>query len=159
MIERVGATLPFSCEQVFDMAADIERYPEFLAWWVSAKILRREADELTVTQTVGAGPIRLTFESRAALQRPCRIEVTSNDDLFRRYRFSWVVSPRPPASCAIGVTAECELQSFILQGVLKRLLPGAVDDIVAAFGARAHALYDAPAGTQAANDASAPHGA
>jgi coenzyme Q-binding protein COQ10 len=143
VIERMGATLPFSCEQVFDMAADIERYPDFLDWWVAAKILQRDANGVTVTQTVGAGPIRLTFESRATLLRPCRIDVTSNDAIFKRYRFAWIVSPMPSSSCAISVTADCELESFILQRVFERLLPGSLDDTVAAFGARAHALYAA----------------
>jgi ribosome-associated toxin RatA of RatAB toxin-antitoxin module len=42
------------------------------------------------------------------------------------------------------LAVDCELRSFILQRVLSRLLPGAVDDVVSAFDARARAVYGAP---------------
>ena len=143
MIEATGPTLPFSAEQMFDLAADIESYPEFLTGWTSAKILHRDADVLTVTQVVGAGPLCLAFESKAVLKRPRRIEVTSNDGPFRRYALTWEVAPISPASCTVRVSVDCELRSLILQRVLNRLLPGAVAGIVSAFGARAQAVYGA----------------
>jgi coenzyme Q-binding protein COQ10 len=152
VIEKVGATLPFSCEQMFDIAADIERYPDFLSWWISARISRRDADVCYVTQVVGAGPIRLAFDSKAVLQRPSRIDVTSTDAPFRQYALSWIVSPLPVAGCRISVAAEIELQSKLLQRVLNGLLPGVVADIVSAFDARAHGLYGTP------TDVVKPHG-
>ena len=36
--------LPYTPEQLFDLVADIERYPEFLPWCVGARIRKREAD-------------------------------------------------------------------------------------------------------------------
>jgi len=139
VIEHAGATLPFSSEQVFDIAADIERYPEFLQWYVSARIVRREADVCYVDQVVGAGPVRLEYQSKAVLQRPLRIDVSSTDELFRRYALSWVVSPLP-AGCRIVVAADFEMHSRLLQGVLSHLLPTAIEGIVRAFDARVHAL-------------------
>jgi coenzyme Q-binding protein COQ10 len=32
--------LPFSCQQLFELVADIERYPEFLPYWHTARVLR-----------------------------------------------------------------------------------------------------------------------
>lgn len=145
--------MPFSCEQVFDIAADIERYPEFLSWWMSARINRRDADVCYVSQVVGAGPIRWAFDSKAVLQRPSRIDVTSTDALFRQYALSWIVSPLPVAGCRISVAAVVELRSRLLQHVLNGLLPGAVTDIVSAFDARAHAVCGTPA------EVVKPHGA
>jgi ribosome-associated toxin RatA of RatAB toxin-antitoxin module len=43
MLVRAGTILPFTCEQVFALGADIERYPEFLTGWISARIMQREA--------------------------------------------------------------------------------------------------------------------
>lgn len=143
VIEATGPALPFSGEQMFDLAADIESYPEFLSGWICAKILRRDADVLTVSQVVGMGPLRLEFESKAVLKRPLRIDVTSNGGPFRRYALTWDVAATSPASCTVRVSVDCELRSFILQRVLNRLLPGAVAGIVSAFGARAHAVYAA----------------
>ena len=71
-----AVTLPFTCEQIFDLAADIERYPEFLPGWISARILSRAVDQLEVEQVLGIGPARVQFRSRAVLHRPKQIAVT-----------------------------------------------------------------------------------
>jgi coenzyme Q-binding protein COQ10 len=74
MLVRAGTILPFGCEQVFALAADIERYPEFLSGWISARIMQRETTICHVDQEVRFGPIRLLFRSTAVLDRPRRID-------------------------------------------------------------------------------------
>lgn len=39
-VERL---LPYRAEQLFDLAADVERYPEFLPLWIAARIRSRFA--------------------------------------------------------------------------------------------------------------------
>jgi coenzyme Q-binding protein COQ10 len=146
VIKKTSGTLPFSCEQVFDIAADIERYPEFLRGWVSARIQKRESDTCYVDQVVGLGPIRLQFTSKAVLYRPERIEVTSTQAPFRQFTLSWLVAAVPPAGCRVSVAAEVELQSGIMQHLANQILPAAVDDIITAFEARAHRLCAPAAG-------------
>jgi coenzyme Q-binding protein COQ10 len=144
VIEKVGATLPFGCEQVFDLAADIERYPEFLKWWISARIQKRESNIYYVEQVLGLGPMRLQFASTAVLHRPERIDVTSTDLPFRHFSLSWLVVAVPSAGCRISVAAELELRSGFLQHVVNQFLAGAVDDIISAFEARAYSIFTAP---------------
>ncbi|HHO68225.1 MAG TPA: hypothetical protein ENK12_04245, partial [Gammaproteobacteria bacterium] len=50
------ATLSFDCRQLFELVADIERYPDFLPGWRSARVLAREGGRLHVEQVVQAGP-------------------------------------------------------------------------------------------------------
>jgi coenzyme Q-binding protein COQ10 len=95
LIERVGHVLPFTCEQVFDVAADIERYPAFLPWWISASISRREANTCYVEQVLGRGPVRVRFASKAVLQRPERLDITSSDASFRQFNLALLVVPSP----------------------------------------------------------------
>jgi coenzyme Q-binding protein COQ10 len=141
VVRRVGRTLPFDCEQVFDLAADIECYPQYLTGWVSARIQKRESNLCYVEQVVGFGPARLQFASIAALHRPERIDVTSTDTSFRHFSLSWLIVPARPSGCCISIEIEIELKSRLLQRIVNPLLPGAVDDIIAAFEARAHRLY------------------
>ena len=145
MIQRASGTLPFDCDQVFDLIADIERYPEFLPWCIASRIQRRESNTVYVEQAVGFGPVRLDFASTALLDRPKRIDVTSTDPTFRKYNISWAVETTDGGSRFI-VAAEFELQSAFLQYAVDRFLPGAVDGIVAAFGVRAHVLYGPTSG-------------
>jgi coenzyme Q-binding protein COQ10 len=136
-IDRVSRLLPFSCEQLFDLAADVERYPEFLPGWISARIVRREGDVLHVEQALGIGPLRLRFDSRTVLHRPERIDVTSSDRPFRRYSLTWLFAPGPAGSCNLSVTVDLELHSGLLQHVVNRVLPLSIEGAIAAFETRA----------------------
>jgi coenzyme Q-binding protein COQ10 len=143
VIEKVGRLLPFTREQAFDLAADIERYPDFLRGWMTARILKRESNVCYVDQVLGIGLIRVQFSSKALLRRPERIDVTSSDPPFRRFSLSWLIEAGPSAGCRVSIVADLELRSRILQQVVERVLPATVVDMMAAFEARAHDLYTA----------------
>jgi coenzyme Q-binding protein COQ10 len=146
MLVRAGGTLIFSGEQVFDLAADIERYPQFLTGWISSRIKKREGNVCHVEQVVGFGPVRLQFASQAVLHRPHRIEVTSTDPPFRKYSLTWLVADMPTGGCRIRVAAELELRSGLLQRIVNCWLPTTIEDVVVAFEARAHNIYAEPKG-------------
>jgi coenzyme Q-binding protein COQ10 len=142
-IERLGRALPYSREQIFDIAADVERYPQFLRWWVSARVLRREAQVLHVEQVLGAGPAQLRFTSTALLQRPERLDVSSPDPMFRKFNLCFLVSDQGPKACSLRITAELELRSRLQQLVVGATLSSSVEEILAAFEVRARELYGA----------------
>ena len=144
VIEKVGRLLPFTREQVFDLAADIERYPDFLRGWIAARILKRESNICYVDQVLGLGPLRVQFSSKAVLRRPERIDVTSSDPPFRRFSLSWLFEAGPATDCRVSIVADVDLRSGLLQRVVERVLPTTVDDIMAAFEARARGFYTVP---------------
>ena len=141
MIEPVTRTLRCSREQAFDIAADIERYPEFLRWWISARVTKRDPSVCFVEQEVGFGQLRWRFTSTAVLQRPAHIIVTSTDAPFRCLKLCWTCTAVSPRGCQIRVAATVELRSGFLQLAINPFLAASLEDIVAAFEARAHALY------------------
>lgn len=145
VIERFGRTLPLTCEQAFEIAADIERYPEFLPCWISARITRRDSNICYVEQEVGFGPARLRFAATAAMQRPVRIDVTSTDKSFKHFNLSWLIESIPPEGCRVSLAAAVQLESGILQYAVAAFLPTAIEDIILAFEVRARASYDATA--------------
>ncbi len=143
VITRTSRLLPFRCEQAFDLAADIERYPEFLRGWIAARIQSRESNRCCVDQVVGLGPFRWQFMSKAVLNRPERIDVTSTEAPFRLFSLSWLIAAEPSAGCRLSAIAYIELRSRMMQHIVNQLLPTAVDDAVHAFEARAHRVYAA----------------
>jgi coenzyme Q-binding protein COQ10 len=144
MIQNASATLPFSGQQVFDLAADIEKYPQFLHGWMAAHITHSDGNVLHVAQTMGVGPMQMTFNSKAVLDRPRRIDVTSTEEPFRKYSFSWLISELSTGGCHIGIAAEFEFRSLLLQVAANKLAPAVIADTLTSFERRAHALYDAP---------------
>lgn len=139
--EGVERILPYSSEQLFDLVADVERYPEFLRWWISARVWKREGDVYYTDQVLGLGPIRLRFASKTILHRPTRIDVTADGSPFRKFRLSWLFESRPGTHCRVRLVAEIEMRSPLLQRLVDRVLPIAVTDIIAAFEARADQMY------------------
>src|SRR3546814_13259112 len=56
--------LPYRPDQVFDLVADIERYPEFLPWCVAARVRSRQENEVVADLVIGFKMIRERFTSR-----------------------------------------------------------------------------------------------
>jgi coenzyme Q-binding protein COQ10 len=138
---QVEHQLPWDMQQMFDLVADIERYHEFLPGWSAARITQREGDILTVMQAIELGPLRLEFESRAELQRPERLRVSSSGGPFRQFLLDWRFRPAPRAGCIVALEVSMEMRSILLEAAGKRLLDLMTRDIFMRFRERARALY------------------
>lgn len=137
--------LPYSPEQIFDLVADIGRYPEFLPWCVGARIDRREGDVLYADLMVGFKMIREKFTSKVTLARPNRIEVEYLDGPFRYLKNQWLFEEKE-GGCLIDFYIDFEFRSRILRKVMQPLFHEAVRRMVTSFESRARALYGAPSG-------------
>jgi coenzyme Q-binding protein COQ10 len=125
---------------MFDLAADIERYPEFLPHWPQASIRSRDGDVLYVRQEIDLGVRRLEFESRAVLQRPGHLHIDSASGPFRRLSIDWRFTPER-GGCRTVLTVEMEMRSLLLEALTGKLMALLTRDVLAQFRARAAALY------------------
>jgi coenzyme Q-binding protein COQ10 len=132
--------VPWTAEQMFDLAADIERYPEFLAHWPHASIRTRQGDVLHVLQEVDLGVRRLRFESRAVLQRPGRLHIDSASGPFRRLSIDWRFTPERDG-CRTTLTVELEMRALLLEALAGKLMELLTRDVLARFRDRAAVLY------------------
>lgn len=137
-VERV---LPYDREFLFDIAADVERYPEFLASWTAARIIRREASAYWTHQTIGFGPLRASFGSKTVLTRPERIDVVSSEAPFRSFHLSWVFESRPDSRTRVSLAAQLDLHSALLERIVEPILEGVIAATIGAFEARAARLH------------------
>jgi coenzyme Q-binding protein COQ10 len=126
---------------MFDLAADIERYPEFLPHWTHARILRRESDTLTVQQELDLGVRRLRFESRAVLDRPGHLHISSAAHQFRRMEIDWQFTPGEQDGCVATLVIEIEMHALLMDVLAGRLMPSLTRDLFRRFVERAACLY------------------
>ena len=119
---EVHCALAFTPEQLFDLAADVERYPEFLPWWVAVRVRRREGNVYYTDQVVGLAMVRQRFRSEAILLRPERIDVHSTDGPFRSLHLTWLFDPLPDNGCQASLAVDLELHSQWIQDMLDRLI-------------------------------------
>jgi len=75
--------LPYTPEQMFDLVADIERYPEFLPWCVACRVSKVEGPVIWGDLMVGFKVFREKFTSKVTLRAPDRIDVEYIDGPFR----------------------------------------------------------------------------
>lgn len=137
--------LPYRAEQLFDVAAEIERYPEFLPGWQAARIYERDGPHWRVDNIVAVGPLRLQFRTEALLQRPERIEVTCTEAPFERLQLTWGFGPAGGANCHLMLSAQIRMRTLIMQVIVDRTLQGFLSDTVSAFQERARTLYGSAA--------------
>jgi coenzyme Q-binding protein COQ10 len=136
--------LPYTREQLFDLVADIERYPEFLPWCVGARIRERHGNEIVGDLLIGYKMVRERFTSRVVLSRPDRIDVSYSEGPFKYLNNHWLFLPQPGGGCLIDFYVDFEFRSKMLQKIMEMFFTEAVKRMVAAFEARAHRLYGAP---------------
>ncbi|MBM3628285.1 MAG: type II toxin-antitoxin system RatA family toxin [Alphaproteobacteria bacterium] len=145
--------LPYSPEQLFDLVAQVERYPEFLPWCLAARIRSRSEDAVVADLVIGFRMIRERFTSHVRLDRARRIDVRYADGPFKYLDNHWIFEPVAPCAelpgggTLIDFHVDFEFRSKILQGLIGVLFNEATRRMVAAFEARARQLY-APQGQQ-----------
>jgi len=139
--------LPYSAEQLFDLVADIERYPEFLPWCLGARVRERKQNLIVADLLIGYRMVRERFTSRVILDRARRIDVSYSEGPFRYLNNHWLFEPQADGSCVLDFFVDFEFRSRMLQKVIELLFNEAVKRMVAAFEGRARRLYgDAPEG-------------
>jgi coenzyme Q-binding protein COQ10 len=135
--------LPYSSEQLFDLVADIESYPQFLPWCVGARILKHDGDTLQADLMIGFKMLRETFTSRVSLDRPETIEVAYLRGPFRHLKNIWRFTA-VDGGCDIDFFIDFEFESRLLKRIMSPLFGEAVRRMVAAFEKRAAVIYGAP---------------
>ena len=134
--------LPHSPEQLFDLVADVERYPEFLPWCIGARICSRRENVLAADLIIGFKGFRESFTSEVTLDRAAlRIDVVYRDGPFKYLNNHWIFNAQPDGACEIDFFVDFEFRSRLLQRIIGILFNEAVRRMVAAFEARADQIY------------------
>ena len=156
---RTTHRVAFTPRQMFDLVADVERYPEFLPLCEALVVRRREregdVDILTADMTVGYQAIHETFTSRVRLE-PQRHAVVAEGlagamGPFRQLGNQWQFRAAP-GGCDVDFSITYEFKSMMLQMLVGALFERAFRRYTQAFEERARVVYGV--GTPAAREIS-----
>ncbi|MHB2166226.1 type II toxin-antitoxin system RatA family toxin [Alsobacter sp. R-9] len=135
-----------SASDMFDLVADVEKYPLFLPLCEGLSIRRRSrTDEgvevLVAEMTVGYKAIRETFTSRVTLDRPrLKILVEYVDGPFRHLENRWSFTTVDGA-CDVGFFINYEFRSRTLGLLMGAMFERAFRKFSEAFEERADLVY------------------
>ncbi len=136
--------LPYAAPQLFDLVADVERYPEFMPWVIEARIRRRKDRTIVVGMTVGVGPLRKRFLTIAALDRPHWIDIRSGDSTFDHFQQNWTFEPAAEGGTNVEYRVDYQFRSRVLQTLMGAAFSDQANATMSAFKRRAHRLYGGP---------------
>ena len=138
---RETRRLPYSCEQMFDLVADVARYDEFLPWVVATRVRSDSETEMVADMLVGFKAIREKFTSRVDKSRPERIEVHYLDGPLRDLDNSWSFRPTQDGGCEIDFAVEFTFRNAVFEAIAGQYFDRAFRKMVEAFEKRADDLY------------------
>ena len=136
-----------TASDMFDLVADVERYPEFVPLCQSLKIRQRtpkpDGTEIVVADmTVSFKLVREAFPSRVTLDRPnLKILVEYLQGPFSNLENRWSFEPRSETECDVGFYLAYEFKSRMLAMLMGAMFDTAFQRFAAAFEKRADAVY------------------
>jgi coenzyme Q-binding protein COQ10 len=137
-------------EQMFDLVADVERYPEFVplchALSVRERTLKPDGTEVVVADmTVSFKLVKETFTSRVTLDRAnLKILVEYLRGPFSSLENRWTFEPRGEGVCDVTFFIAYEFKSRMLALLMGSMFDAAFARFSAAFEKRADAIYGRP---------------
>ena len=134
--------MPHTPEQLFEMVADVARYPEFLPWCIDSRITKREGDNVFHADlTIGYKRVREKFGSKVVLDGPDALHVEYLSGPMRYLSNHWKFIREEDGSCTIDFFVDFEFKNRLLQNLIGAFFTEVMQRMVGAFEARARQLY------------------
>jgi coenzyme Q-binding protein COQ10 len=141
--------VPYTVDHMYDVVADVERYPEFLPWVVALRVKSRmlegQKEVLLAEMAVGYRALRERYTSRVTLDPVARsVDVVAIEGPFHRLENHWRFTPEENVTRVDFVVA-FEFSNRLLQAAAGSAFEKVLLKMTDAFEARAASLSRSPA--------------
>ncbi len=139
-VVKKSRVVSFSCEQMYNLVNDVERYGEFLPYFEKSVVLHRDEDEVQATLVVAAAGMKKSFTTRNRLQKNKMIEIRLIDGPFSHLEGFWRFD-ETPEGCLISLDLEFQFSTRMVAMLLSPFFEQATTTMVDAFCNRAETLH------------------
>ncbi len=133
--------VPYTAKQMYDLIADIEKYPEFLPWCIASRIRERKEDLIIADLVVGYKIFKESFTSQVRLHPPSRIDVNYEQGPFRYLNNHWKFNDLGNGSCELDFYVDFAFKNHFFQSAIEMFFNEAVRIMIHSFETRAGVLY------------------
>jgi len=137
--------LPYSAAQMFDLVADVDRYPDFMPWCGGAQVLARDERGMQACITIALAGLTQRFTTRNSHDYPQRIDLELVDGPFSRLAGHWRFEPLGEAGqeigCKVRFTLEYAFASRTLEALVGPVFNRIAGSFIDSFTRRAQACY------------------
>lgn len=134
------ALLMHSAQAMFELVADIERYPEFLPGCSGAEILETMPDGIVARLDLSKAGVKQSFITRNTNAAPSSIRLALEDGPFDSLRGEWRFDSLSEEACRVSLDLTFQLRSGLLKMAASRLFESVANDMVDAMVKRANQL-------------------
>ena len=138
---RRSAILPYAPDAVYGLVADVERYPEFLPWCTTARVLAREGDTVTVSLGFASGLARASFTTKNRHVPGRSVTMSLVDGPFDELEGRWDLTPIGDAGTRVELQVRFSTQGVIGALALGPAFEGVCNHLVDAFARRARQVF------------------
>lgn len=133
--------VPYSNAQMFDLVADVEKYPEFMPWCGGAEVRSRDEQGMEASITIAFAGMRQRFTTRNVHVYPERIDLHLVDGPFSKLVGHWYFQALAPDACKVLFTMEYEFSNRALEAIVGPVFNRIASSFIDSFTKRAQAVY------------------
>ena len=138
---RRSAILPYAPDAVYGLVADVERYPEFLPWCTTSRILARDGNAVIVSLGFASGLARASFTTRNSQDPGHSVTMSLVDGPFDELEGRWDFTPIGDAGSRIDLQVRFSTRGVIGALALGPAFEGVCNHLVDAFARRARQVF------------------
>lgn len=133
--------VPHRPEQMFDLVADVDSYPEFMPWCGAAQVLQRDEQGMRASVTISFAGLRQTFTTQNTHDYPRSITLNLVDGPFSALTGRWEFLPLGEDACKVVFTLDYAFSSRTLEAVVGPVFNRIATSFIDSFTKRALSCY------------------
>ena len=123
--------------RMYELINDIERYPDFVPWCATARIVSRKENEVVATLNIKRGPLKAEFTTRNLLEPGSRVLMQFVSGPFRVLEGLWTLTPLGELGCRVELEMRFEFANRVAGALFEPLFEDTAASLVDAFVKRA----------------------
>lgn len=139
-VER-SVLVPHSASQMFDLVADVEKYPQFMPWCGGASVSHRDDHGMQASVTISFAGIKQTFTTRNKHQYPTCIELELVDGPFSVLTGKWEFIALSEDACKVLFTLKYQFSNRALETLVGPIFNRIATSFIDSFTQRAQVCY------------------
>lgn len=134
--------VPFSAAQMFDLVANVAKYPEFMPWCGGANEYDVTEEGMKASVTISIAGIKQSFTTQNTHDYPHHIRLQLVDGPFSNLKGDWYFTTLGEDGCKVDFVMEYEFSSRALEMVVGPIFNRVANSFIDSFTRRAQDIYD-----------------
>lgn len=139
-VER-SVLVPFSASQMFELVADVQKYPDFMPWCGGSSVTERNELGMQASITIALAGLSQTFTTRNRHDYPHKIELELVNGPFSALTGEWVFKPLADDACKVSFTLKYAFSNRALETLVGPIFNRIATSFIDSFSQRAQSIY------------------